>query len=60
MNTLVDPKWGVSPQTLLPLPAISSIFMQFLAKILQNNRFSSTSQGLAPPSVWEILDPPLE
>ena len=24
-----------------------------------NNKFSNQTQGLAPPAVWEILDPPL-
>ena len=28
---------------------ISFIFMQFSARILSNNRFSATTQGLAPP-----------
>ena len=32
--------------------------MHFPAKILPNNRFLSTSKGLASP-LWEILDPPL-
>ena len=37
---------------------ISFIFMQFTATILPNNRFLAQIQWLAP-SVWEILDPPL-
>ena len=42
-----------------PLGPISFIFMQFSAKILPNNRFASTSQGLATP-MWEILNLPLK
>ena len=43
--------------TRLPSRSISFIFMQFLAKILSNNRFSAPTQGLAPPPlVWEIMD----
>ena len=33
----------------LPIGPISFIFMQFSAKILQNNRFSAQTQGLALP-----------
>ena len=45
-----------------PLGPISFIFMQFLTKILPNNRFLGQTQGLAPapPPVMEILDPPLK
>ena len=46
-----------SARNALPGP-ISFIFMQFLANILPNKRFSPQTQGLTP-SVWEILDPPL-
>ena len=36
--------------TLPPPSPISFIFMQFLAKIIPSNRFSTQRQGLAPPS----------
>ena len=36
----------------------SSIFMQFLTKILLNNVFAPNS-GVGAPPVWEILDLPL-
>ena len=37
------------------------IFYAIYAQILQNNRFSRPSLGLAPrPFVWEILDLPLK
>ena len=36
------------------------IFMQFLAKIVPNNRFSPKLRGVGfPPLVWELLNPPL-
>ena len=40
-----------------PLGTISLILVQGLARILSNNRLTHPSLGLAPPSVWEILDP---
>ena len=42
-----------------PLDPISFIFMQFLGKIWKNYRFLLPPMRLAPPPVWEILDPPL-
>ena len=38
------------------------IFMQFLVKIMSNNRFLSPNSGVCAPSlsVWEILDPPVQ
>ena len=43
----------------LPLSPNSFIFMQFLAKILQNNRLAHLPRELTS-SHWEILDPPLK
>ena len=47
-----------------PPGPISFIFMQFSGKIWQNSRFLPPPLGFAPtsspPSVWEILDPPLQ
>ena len=42
------------------LVLISFIFLQFLSKILPNNRFSQKIQRLVPPPAWEILNPSLE
>ena len=56
-KTLADPRGcqGRAP----PLCLNSFIFMQFLAKIGQNNRLAPKSLGLAL-LLWEILDPPLQ
>ena len=55
---LANPR-GPQEFVFLPPPyLISFTFMQFSGKMLPNNRFLATSQGLAPP-VREILDPPL-
>ena len=58
LNPLADPRgcWGRTP----PLAPISSIFMQFLAKILPNNRFLLKNHGLTlplgnPESATEII-----
>ena len=41
------------------LGPISVVFMQFSARMLQNNIFLSQTQGLVAPAVGETLDPPL-
>ena len=42
-----------------PLVPNSFIFMQFSGKNWLNNRLVPPPWKLAPPTVWEILDPPL-
>ena len=57
-NPLADPRGVLGTCPPPPPGPISLIFMQFSAKILPNNRFPSTSQGLV--LCPQILDPPLQ